>query len=122
MPDTVISRVKTIGRYEPKLLTFTDRHGCLIRNVETPGVGADSDEGEVEFLEVDAKQEEEETEMLDIDTEVNEKLPGVDMEGQETPPQVVDIYDPDIPQYPSLMAPEVPADPDGPTQVLTPYI
>ena len=55
-----------------------------------------------------------------MDPEINVKLPGVDMEGQEPPPQCFEIDDPDIPQDPSTIVPEFPADPDGPTQVSTP--
>ena len=47
MPDTDIARVKKLGSNQPKLLTFTDRQGCLVGDVETPVVGSDSDEGEV---------------------------------------------------------------------------
>ena len=57
MPDTMISCVNTLGGYKPKLLTFTDRHGHLNGDVETPGVGDDSDEVEVEFPGVDAELE-----------------------------------------------------------------
>ena len=43
------------------------------------------------------------------------------MEGQDPPTQVIEINDPDIPQYPIIIAPEtaldVPADPEGPTKV-----
>ena len=42
--------------------------------------------------------------------------------GKSPPPQIVDIDDPDIPQDPSLIIPEVPDDQYGPTQVLTPEI
>ena len=56
--------------------------------------------------------------MPDIELEVNVELPGADMGGQEDPPQVVEIDDPDIPQDPSLIAMQVPAEPDVPTQVL----
>ena len=42
------------------------------------------------------------------------------MEGQESPSQIDDIDDHEIPQDPSLIAPEVPADSDGPTKILTP--
>ena len=42
------------------------------------------------------------------------------MEGQESPPQVSDINDPNIPQNPSLIALEVPSDSDVPTQVSAP--
>ena len=55
MPDTVITHVITLGSNQPKLLTFKDRHVCLIGNVETPGVGANSDEGEVELTVVYAE-------------------------------------------------------------------
>ena len=48
MPETVIARVNTLGGNQPKLNTFSYRHDRLIRDMETPGVGAISDEGEVE--------------------------------------------------------------------------
>ena len=54
---------------------------------------------------MDAELEEEEMKMWDMEPEGNVNIPGVDMEGQESPPQVVNINDPDIPQYPSLIAP-----------------
>jgi hypothetical protein len=37
MPD----RVNALGRDQPQQMTFTDRHGCLIGNIEIPGVDAD---------------------------------------------------------------------------------
>ena len=40
MVETVIARVNTLGSDQPKILTFTDRHGRLIGDVETPVVGA----------------------------------------------------------------------------------
>ena len=40
MLDTVIFRINTLGRNQPKILTFTNRYGRLIGDVETPGVGA----------------------------------------------------------------------------------
>ena len=59
-------------------------------------------------------------EMSDMDPEGNVDIPGVDMEGQEAPKQVVEIDDSNTSQDPSLIAPEVPADPDGPTKISTP--
>ena len=58
--------------------------------------------------------------MTDMEPEGNVEIPVVDMEVQEAPTQVFDINDPDIPQDPSLIAPEVPAELDGPTQASTP--
>ena len=49
-----------------------------------------------------------------MDPEGNVEILGLDMGGQEAPPQVVEINYLDIPQDPSIIAPEVPADPDGP--------
>ena len=57
MPDSVIDCVNTLGRDQPKPLTFTYRHGRLIGCVEIPEVGANLDEGEVEFPGVDAELE-----------------------------------------------------------------
>ena len=58
--------------------------------------------------------------MPDMEPEVNVEIPGVDMEGQDPPPQVVEINYPNIPQDTSLIAPEVPDETDGPTQVSEP--
>jgi hypothetical protein len=38
MPDLVIDRVNALCRDQPHHMTFTDRHGCLIGDVEIPGV------------------------------------------------------------------------------------
>ena len=57
MPDTRISSINTLGGNQPKLLTFTDRHGRLIGDVEPPGVGANSYEYEVEVPVVNAELE-----------------------------------------------------------------
>jgi hypothetical protein len=38
MPDTVIAHVNALATDQPEQLIFTDRHGCLIRDVEIPGV------------------------------------------------------------------------------------
>jgi hypothetical protein len=43
MPDLVIARVNALGSDQPWQMTFTDRHGRLIRNIEIPGVDADDD-------------------------------------------------------------------------------
>ena len=53
--------------------------------------------------------------MPDMELQGNDKIPGVDMERKETPQQVVEINDPEIPQDPSLIAHEVTADTDEPT-------
>ena len=60
-------------------------------------MGDNSDEFEVEFPGVDAKLEEEDMKMPDMDPEGNVETPVVDMEGQEPPPQVVEINDTNIP-------------------------
>jgi hypothetical protein len=36
--DVAITRVNDLGKDQPRLMTFTDRHGCLIRAMEYPGV------------------------------------------------------------------------------------
>ena len=40
MLDTLIAHVNTLGSDQPKLLTFTDRPGRIIGDVETPVVSA----------------------------------------------------------------------------------
>jgi hypothetical protein len=44
MPDVVINRVNELGKDQPSLMTFTDRHGCLIGDMEIPGVDPTEDE------------------------------------------------------------------------------
>jgi hypothetical protein len=41
MPDIVIDPVNAVGCDQPQQMTFTDRHRCLIGDVEIPGVDAD---------------------------------------------------------------------------------
>ena len=49
MPEMLIDW-NILGGNKPKLLTFTDRYGCIIGYLETSVVGANSYEVEVEFL------------------------------------------------------------------------
>jgi hypothetical protein len=44
MPDVVINRANELGKYQPSLMTFTDRHGRLIGDMEIPGVDSTEDE------------------------------------------------------------------------------
>jgi hypothetical protein len=44
MPDLVIDRVNALGRDQPQHMTFTDRHGRLIGDVEIPGVDAEEED------------------------------------------------------------------------------
>jgi hypothetical protein len=46
MPDLVINRVNALGRDQPQHMTFTDRHGRLIGNVEIPGVDDEEENDE----------------------------------------------------------------------------
>jgi hypothetical protein len=44
LPDVVINRVNEVGKDQPRLMTFTDRHGRLIGDMEIPGVDSTEDE------------------------------------------------------------------------------
>jgi hypothetical protein len=48
LPDVVINRGNELGKDQPRLMTFTDRHGRLIGDMEIPGV--DSAEDEDDYL------------------------------------------------------------------------
>ena len=43
IPDIVIDCVNTLVTGQPETLTYTDRHGSLIRYIEIPGVDAEDD-------------------------------------------------------------------------------
>jgi hypothetical protein len=71
MPDLVIDRVNALGRDQLQQMTFTDRHGRLIGDIEIPGVDANEEDndplpGVVPVITDDIE------------------IPGVDVEGTET--------------------------------------
>jgi hypothetical protein len=86
MPDVVINRVNELGRDQPSLMTFTDRHGRLIGDMEISGVDSTEDEDDyfpgVAPVIADAIE-----------------IPGLDVAGpealDEVPAPQVEIYDPD---------------------------
>jgi hypothetical protein len=86
LPDVVINRVNELGKDQPRLMTFTDRHGRLIGDMEIPGV--DSTEDEDDYFPGVAPAIADAIE-----------IPGVDVAGPETldevPAPQVEIYDPD---------------------------
>jgi hypothetical protein len=89
MPDVVIARVNALGSDQPCQMTFTDRHGRLIGDIEIPGVDSDEDQ-EDQFPGV--------APVIDDDIEI----PGVDVAGpealDEAPAPQVEINDLNIPQ------------------------
>jgi hypothetical protein len=44
IPDVVIALVNALGSDQPYQMTFTDRHGCLIGDIEIPGVDFDKEQ------------------------------------------------------------------------------
>ena len=60
MIEKVISHINTLGRDQNKLITFKYKHVRIIGYVETPRVGANSDEGGVKSPVVDYELEDEE--------------------------------------------------------------
>jgi hypothetical protein len=87
MPDLVIDRVNALGRAQPQHMTFTDRHGHLIGDVEIPGVD---------------DQEEDDDHLPGAVPVIADgiEITGVDVEGNETqdvvPAPQVEIDDIDI--------------------------
>jgi hypothetical protein len=86
LPDVVINRVNELGKDQPRLMTFTDRHGRLIGDMEIPGVDSTEDEDDyfpgVAPVIADAIE-----------------IPGVDVAGpkalDDVPAPQVEIYDSD---------------------------
>jgi hypothetical protein len=70
MPDAVIARVNALGSDQPRQMTFTDRHGRLIGDIEIPGV--DSDKAQEDHFPGVAP-------VIDDDIDI----PGVDVTGPE---------------------------------------
>jgi hypothetical protein len=86
IPYLVIARVNALGSNQPHHMTFTDRHGRLIGDIEIPGAGS----GEEEYAHFPGVEP-----VIGDDIEIS----GVDVEGPEAiTPQSVEINDPSIPQ------------------------
>ena len=66
MPDTVIARVNYLGRDQPKQMTFTDRKGQLIGEIELPGVARGEDEPPHNQIQNDVIEEEDDLDQLAI--------------------------------------------------------
>jgi hypothetical protein len=88
MPDIVIDRVNALCRNQPQQMTFTDRQGSLIGDIEIPGVDANEDDDDPLLGVVPVIAD-------DIE------IPGVDVEGPKAqyalPAPQVEIYNLDIP-------------------------
>jgi hypothetical protein len=86
LPDVIINRVNELGKDQPRLMMFRDRHGRLIGDMEIPGV--DSTEDEDDYF----------PGVAPVITDAIE-IPGVDVTGPESldevPAPQVEIYDPD---------------------------
>jgi hypothetical protein len=99
MPDLVIARVNALGSDQPELLTFTDCHGCLIGDVDIPGIQGDYVADGAEFPGVDPVINDD-IEFPGVDPVFNNdiEIPGVDdVEGPEDPDsQEIEIDDLDI--------------------------
>jgi hypothetical protein len=115
IPDVVTAQVNALGSDQPRQMTFTNRHGCLIGDIEIPRVDYDKEQ-EYHFPGV--------TPVIDDDIEI----PGVDVAGPEAldkaPAPQVEINDLDIPQddpAPIEVAPlQESASPAMPKPVVTP--
>jgi hypothetical protein len=44
MTDVVIDQINALGSDQPRQMNFTDRHGCLIGDIEIPGVDSDKEQ------------------------------------------------------------------------------
>jgi hypothetical protein len=86
MPNVVINRVSELGKDQPRLVTFTDRHGRLIGDMEIPVL--DYTEDKDDYFQGGAP----------VIADAIE-IPGLDVAGSETLDEVtapqVEIYDPD---------------------------
>jgi hypothetical protein len=115
MPDVVIARGNALGSDQPCQMTFTDRHGHLIGDIEIPGV--DSDEEQEDHFPGVAPAIDDDIEIPGVDVAVPEAL-------DEAPAPQVEINDLDIPQDDpapiELAPPQESAAPAMPTPAVTP--
>jgi hypothetical protein len=85
LPDVAITLVNELGKDQPRLMTFTDRHGRIIGVMEIPGVYSAENKDDY-FPGVDP-----------VIADAIE-IPGVDVAGpealDEVPAPQVEIYDP----------------------------
>jgi hypothetical protein len=113
IPGVVIARVNALGSDQPGQMTFTDRHGRLIGDVEIPGVDSDKEQ-EYHFPGV--------APVIDDDIEI----PGVDVVGpeasDEAPDPQVEIENHNVPQDDQapieVAPPQEAAAPEMPTPVV----
>jgi hypothetical protein len=104
MPESVLARVNELGSDQPALMTFTDRHGRLIGDVEISGVTEATDDTQIPGVIDDVE------------------LPGVDGDGLEDPTPQVEIIndDLDIPEDPPLIEVETVQEETVPAPVAEP--
>ena len=100
MPKAVIDRVNQIGKYEPSILTFTNRHGDKIGDT-TQDFDPDEDIDEITGVDEEITGVEQINEVPTVTDDFNNELPGVDFDPEPTGVEVEtnhdDIYDP-VPQ------------------------
>ena len=56
MPDTVIYRVKILGKYQPGILVFTYCMGRIIGDGDAETKGLDGDENEAPLIKIEKKR------------------------------------------------------------------
>jgi hypothetical protein len=83
--DLVIARVHELGSDQPEQLTFTDRHGRLIGDVEIPGMDSDAI-GDIEIPGVDSDKADD-VQFSGEDPVIDDaiEIPGADVEGPKNP-------------------------------------
>ncbi len=87
MPPAVIARVNVLGKAEPSILTFTDRHGCEIGDYPQDEPVVDDNGSDVEYDYID--------DFL-VESQDDNEIPGVPEESPDEPTGVeVDPEDPE---------------------------
>jgi hypothetical protein len=115
IPDVVIAQVNALGSDQPCQMTFTDRHGGLIGDIEIPRV--DSDDEQEDHLPGVALVIDDDIEILGVDVTGHEAL-------YEAPYPQLEINNLDISQADpapiEVTPPREGASPEMPTPVVTP--
>jgi hypothetical protein len=124
MPPAVIARVKLLGKAEPSILTFTDRHGRKIGDYPQDSETVEDDDVSIlDYIDdvLPAVDAQDDTEIPGVVTELAAEPTGVEVDPANPPPPQETYFDDGLGQQdeaipPIQILPSIPEDPAQPSQ------